>query len=61
MLWLITLPFRIVFFFIKLILFIFLLCLGPFGWGIIAGWMYGKHNSQQERIATAIEESSRKK
>ena len=35
---------------LKFVLFILLLLMGPFGWGVIAGWLYGKNTEKLDEI-----------
>jgi len=53
---LILLPFIVTWFLIKVILTIFLILLGPFGWGIIAGWWAVKIANQPRKVVVVNSE-----
>lgn len=54
---LITLPFKLLWFVFKLAATVFLLFLGPFGWGILIGMWNAKNRRQHDELVQAVKDN----
>lgn len=50
-------PFHVLWFCVKLVVTVFLLFLGPFGWGILIGMWNAKNRRQHDELVQAVKDN----